>query len=73
MPAKKKEGRNRLSLHNIAVHQRHFARRQSLCYLLGQRRGKKVQSVKGAGRRGPQKRTLEYLFKARTDQTSYRK
>nr|DAX64119.1 MAG TPA: hypothetical protein [Caudoviricetes sp.] len=44
-----------------------------MCYLLGQRRGKKVQSVKGAGRRGPQKRTLEYLFKARTDQTSYRK
>lgn len=27
MPVKKKEGRNRLSLHNTAVHQRHFTRR----------------------------------------------
>lgn len=34
---------------------------------------KKVSSIKGTGRREPQKRTLEYLFKARTDQTSYRK
>lgn len=69
MSVKKKEGRNRLSLHDTAVHQRHFTRRQSLCHLLGQRRGKKVQSVKGTGRRKPQKRTLEYLFKARADKT----
>ena len=73
MPAKRKEWRNRISLYNTAVHQRHFTRRQSLCYLLGQRRGREVQSVKGTGRREPQERTLEYLFKARADQTHYRK
>lgn len=69
MSVKKKEGRNRLSLHDVAVHQRHFTRRQSLCHLLGQRRGREVQGFNRARRRKPQKRTLEYLFKARADKT----
>ena len=55
--------------HCTAVHQRHFTRRQSLCHLLGQRRGREVQGFNRARRRKPQKRTLEYLFKARADKT----
>lgn len=48
-----RRGETGLSLHSTAVHQRYFTRRQSLRHLLGQRRGKKVQSVKGARRRKP--------------------